>query len=36
MTQDGFHAGAAYADGSGVDLDTMFLVFRVTLPAGPK
>jgi hypothetical protein len=33
MTQHGFHAGAAYQDASGVDLDTMFLVFRVTLPA---
>jgi len=33
MTQRGFHAGAAYQDASGVDLDTMLLVFRVTLPA---
>jgi hypothetical protein len=32
LTQNGFHAGAAYHDASGVDLDTMFLVFRVTLP----
>jgi hypothetical protein len=36
ITQHGFHAGASYADASGVELDTMFLVFRVTLPAGPK
>jgi hypothetical protein len=33
MTQHGFHAGAPYQDASGVDLDTMLLVFRVTLPA---
>lgn len=33
VTQHGFHAGAAYKDASGVDVDTMFLVFRVTLPA---
>jgi len=32
MTQHGFHAGAPYRDPSGVDLDTMLLVFRVTLP----
>jgi hypothetical protein len=32
MTQHGFHAGASYQDASGVELDTMFLVFRVTLP----
>jgi hypothetical protein len=31
MTQHGFHAGASYRDPSGVELDTMFLVFRVTL-----
>jgi hypothetical protein len=36
ITQHGFHAGAPYADQSGVDLDTMLLVFRVTLPASPK
>jgi hypothetical protein len=36
MTQHGFHAGAAYQDASGVDLDTMLLVFRVTLPAPPQ
>jgi hypothetical protein len=32
ITQHGFHAGAPYRDPSGVDVDTMFLVFRVTLP----
>jgi hypothetical protein len=36
MTQHGFQAGTAYADPSGVDLDTMFLVYRVTLPALPQ
>jgi hypothetical protein len=36
ITQHGFQAGARYADKSGVELDTMFLVFRVTLPASPK
>jgi hypothetical protein len=35
ITQNGFQAGAAYQDPSGVDVDTMFLVYRVTLPAGP-
>jgi hypothetical protein len=33
ITQNGFHAGAPYKDPSGVELDTMFLVFRVTLPS---
>jgi hypothetical protein len=36
MTQHGFQAGAPYADPSGADLDTMFLVYRVTLPGQPK
>jgi hypothetical protein len=36
MTQRGFHAGAPYRDASGVDLDTMFLVFRVTLAPPPE
>ena len=36
ITQHGFHAGAAYQDASGVDLDTMLLVYRLTLPAPPK
>ena len=36
ITQHGFQAAARYADKSGVELDTMFLVFRVTLPAPPK
>ena len=33
VTQDGFQAGAAYKDASGAEVDTMFLVYRVTLPA---
>ena len=32
ITQHGFHAGKAYKDPSGVDVDTMMLVYRVTLP----
>jgi hypothetical protein len=36
ITQHGFHAGASYADASGVELDTMFLVYRLSLPAVPK
>jgi hypothetical protein len=36
ITQHGFHAGAPYRDPSGVDLDTMFLVFRVTLAPPPQ
>jgi hypothetical protein len=33
ITQNGFQAGGAYKDPSGVELDTMILVYRVTLPA---
>jgi len=36
MTQRGFHAGASYRDAGGVELDTMFLVFRVTLAPSPQ
>ncbi len=36
ITQDGFQAGAAYKDESGADVDTMFLVYRVTLPKPVK
>ncbi len=32
ITQNGFQAGAAYKDPSGADVDTMVLVYRVTLP----
>jgi hypothetical protein len=32
-TQRGFHAGTPYRDPGGVDVDTKFQVFRVTLPA---
>jgi hypothetical protein len=31
-TQNGFQVGAAYKDEGGVDVDTMFLVYRLTLP----
>lgn len=33
LTQDGFQVGAPYKDESGADVDTTFLVYRVTLPA---
>lgn len=36
ITQHGFHAGQAYTDASGADLDTMILVYRITLPSPPK
>ncbi|QJE73143.1 autotransporter domain-containing protein [Aerophototrophica crusticola] len=32
VTQDGFQAGAAYRDASGVENDTMLLAYRLTLP----
>src|SRR6266545_6568267 len=32
ITQNGFQVGAAYKDPSGADVDTMILVYRVTLP----
>ncbi len=32
ITQHGFAAGAAYKDPSGADVDTMILVYRLTLP----
>jgi hypothetical protein len=32
ITQYGFQVGAAYKDPSGIDIDTMFLVYRLTLP----
>jgi hypothetical protein len=32
ITQNGFQAGAAYKDVSGLDVDTMILVYRITLP----
>jgi hypothetical protein len=35
ITQNGYQAGAPYRDASGVDVDSMLLVFRVTLPAPP-
>jgi hypothetical protein len=36
ITQHGFQAGADYKDPSGVDIDTLMLVYRVTLPAATK
>jgi hypothetical protein len=33
ITQNGFQVGAAYKDPSGLEVDTMFLVYRLTLPA---
>jgi hypothetical protein len=36
ITQYGFQTGAPYADASGVDLDTMLFVYRVTLPEAPQ
>jgi hypothetical protein len=32
ITQNGYQVGASYKDASGVDVDTMLLVFRITLP----
>ena len=36
MTQNGFQVGAPYKDSSGVDVDSIFLVYRVTIPPLPK
>jgi hypothetical protein len=36
ITQDGYQVGAAYTDASGTDVDTMLLVFRITLPEQMK
>lgn len=32
ITQDGYQAGAAYRDASGLEVDTMLLAYRITLP----
>jgi hypothetical protein len=32
ITQNGYQVGAAYKDASGADVDTMLLVYRITLP----
>jgi hypothetical protein len=32
ITQNGYQAGAPYRDASGVEVDTMLLVYRITLP----
>jgi hypothetical protein len=36
ITQNGYQVGAAYKDASGVDIDTMLLAYRITLPELPK
>lgn len=36
LTQDGYQVGAAYKAEDGADVDTMFQVFRVTLPGMKK
>jgi hypothetical protein len=36
ITQSGYQVGAAFKDASGVDVDTMLLVYRITLPEQPK
>ncbi|KAB1086760.1 esterase-like activity of phytase family protein [Neorhizobium galegae] len=36
LTQDGFQVGGAYKAAGGADVDTMFQVFRVTLPGVAK
>jgi hypothetical protein len=36
ITQNGFQVGAEYKDASGVDVDTMLLVYRITLPEQSK
>lgn len=36
LTQDGYQVGAAYKAEGGADVDTMFQVFRVTLPGVAK
>jgi hypothetical protein len=36
ITQNGYHAGTAYKDPSGADVDTMILVYRVTLPGATE
>jgi hypothetical protein len=36
LTQDGFQVGAAYKAADGADVDTMFLVYEVTLPGLKK
>ena len=36
ITQNGFQAGTAYKDDAGVDIDFMFLVYRITVPLSVK
>ena len=32
ITQNGYQAGTPYKDASGLEVDTMILVYRITLP----
>jgi hypothetical protein len=32
ITQNGYQAGMSYKDASGLEVDTMILVYRITLP----
>jgi hypothetical protein len=32
ITQNGYQAGTRYKDASGLEVDTMILVYRITLP----
>jgi len=36
VTQNGYQVGAAYKDDGGANIDTIFLVYRVTLPIAAK
>jgi hypothetical protein len=36
ITQNGYQVSAAYKDAGGADVDTMLLVYRITLPEQPK
>ena len=36
ITQNGYQAGARYRDASGVEVDTMLLAYRITLPEQMK
>jgi hypothetical protein len=33
ITQSGYQAGASYSHPSGIEVDTMLLVYRISLPA---
>jgi hypothetical protein len=36
ITQNGYQAGRPYKDASGLEVDTMILVYRITLPVQLK